>query len=89
MIRSLFFPIENVENILTFDEIFANRALFVLFVAALLVMITIVLLNIFIIATVVSDHNMRNYTNIQFASMSVADILVGAIAMPFLLVLTL
>lgn len=42
-------------------------------------------LNLFIIFTVVLDKSMRNYTNVQFASLSFADALVGSVAMPLML----
>jgi hypothetical protein len=46
-------------------------------------------LNLFIIIAVITDKTLRNFTNIQFASMSCADLLVGSIAMPSMLILTL
>jgi hypothetical protein len=42
--------------------------------------------NLFIILVVCINKQMQNYTNIQFAFMSLADLLVGTIAMPSLLI---
>ncbi len=59
-------------------------------IVTLLVGLTIILLtitfNLFIIIAVITNKTMQNYTNIQFAFMSAADLLVGCIAMPSLLV---
>ena len=54
-------------------------------ISGVLVIIITISLNMFIIFSVVLDKNMRNYTNVQFASMSIADTLVACIAMPLLL----
>ena len=54
-------------------------------ICGVLVIIITVSLNMFIIFSVVFDKSMRNYTNVQFASMSIADTLVACIAMPLLL----
>lgn len=54
-------------------------------IGGILVIVITISLNIFIILTVVLDKSMRNYTNVQFASMSIADTLVACVAMPLLL----
>lgn len=56
------------------------------FIVSILVIIITILLNLFILIIVIVDKSMRNYTNIQFASISLADLLVGALAMPFMLI---
>lgn len=60
-----------------------------IFIIGSLVIFFTVTLNLFIVFTVITDKSMRNYTNIQYASMSCADTLVGSIAMPLMLVSTL
>ena len=64
----------------------ANWYNITIFVAALLVITATILLNLFILIIVIIDKSMRNYTNIQFASVSLADLLVGALAMPLMLI---
>ena len=60
-------------------------SVFVLILGLLIIFLTIAF-NLFIIITVVVNKQMQNFTNIQFAFMSCADMLVGTIAMPSLLV---
>jgi len=52
------------------------RSLCIFALASVLIVAT-VLLNCFIALAVVIDKSMKNYTNIQFAAMSCADLLVG------------
>ncbi|RNA31023.1 muscarinic acetylcholine receptor M4-like [Brachionus plicatilis] len=68
--------------------IFSGANLIILIIGSVVIFFT-VSLNIFIVLTVITDKSMRNYTNIQYASMSCADILVGSVAMPLMLVSTL
>lgn len=66
-----------------------NGSNLLIFIIGSLVIFVTVCLNLFIVFTVITDKSMRNYTNIQYASMSCGDILVGSIAMPLMLVSTL
>ena len=50
------------------------------------IIILTIFFNIFIVLAVLFNKTMQNYTNIQFAFMSCADLLVGLLAMPSLLV---
>lgn len=66
-------------------QIIFNIGNLIAFIVGVLVIIITLALNIFIILSVILDKSMRNYTNVQFASMSIADLLVVTIAMPLLL----
>ena len=59
--------------------------IFLLIIGILIIFLTLAF-NLFIIFTVLLNKQMQNFTNIQFAFMSCADMLVGAIAMPSLLI---
>jgi hypothetical protein len=48
----------------------------VIFLFISTIIILTIALNLFIIIAVISDKTLRNFTNIQFASMSCADLLV-------------
>ncbi len=78
-----------IDDPLNLYDIVSDFTLLVVLILAVIFIILTISFNIFIILTVLFDKSMRNYTNIQFASMSFADILIGSLAMPFLLVLTL
>ena len=74
----------------TFLEIIKNdyKNVFI-FITFLCLMFMTISLNLFIIIVVIQDKSLRNFTNIQFASMSCADLIVGLVAMPSMLVNTL
>lgn len=61
----------------------------IIFLMGLIGIVLTIALNLFIIIAVIVDKSLRNFTNIQFASMSCADLLVGSIAMPCMLISTL
>lgn len=69
----------------TFNTIMKDPTNVSIFSIASLTILISFLLNLFIIVQVIIDKSMRNYTNIQFASMSCADSLVTTIAMPCML----
>ncbi len=79
----------NIDDPLNLYDLTADYTLLAILILAVIFIVLTISFNIFIILTVLFDKSMRNYTNIQFASMSFADILIGSMAMPFLLVLTL
>ncbi|CAF0932383.1 unnamed protein product [Brachionus calyciflorus] len=78
-----------MNSIPSFFYVLIDGSNLIVFIIGCFVILVTICLNLFVVFTVVSDKSMRNYTNIQFASMSCADTLVGSIAMPLLLVSTL
>ena len=66
----------------------STKNVFILIFGVFVIILTIGF-NLFIILTVLFNKTMQNYTNIQFAFMSSADLLVGCIAMPSLLITAL
>lgn len=60
----------------TFIEILnGNWYNLLMLIVSIFVIITTILLNVFILFVVIFYKSMRNYTNIQFASISLADLL--------------
>ena len=52
-----------------FNEILKDDINIIIFIVAVFLIFSTIILNLFIILTVLVDKSMRNYTNIQFASM--------------------
>jgi hypothetical protein len=79
--------ISNDFSIKSFTEILnSNWYNIAIFIFSILIITATIVLNLFIIIIVIIDKSMRNYTNIQFASVSLADLLVGIIAMPLMVI---
>jgi hypothetical protein len=78
-IENFYSNYEKPKNELTFFELLNNSKNVVIFITGVIIIFSTIALNLFIIIAVIFDKSMRNYTNIQFAFMSFADLLVGAI----------
>lgn len=79
-----------MENVtLTTGSILAKNLNSVKFSLLLIICLATVILNLFILLSIFLYKSMRNYLNYQFASIAFADLIVGLIAMPSLLIPTL
>ena len=72
-----------------FINIFNEEYKIVILMIILGIILLTITLNLFIFLSVLLYKNMKNYTNLQFASMSLADMLIGLIAMPCMMISTL
>jgi hypothetical protein len=74
---------------LSFVEVLAKDLNYIKFSILLIIILSTVFLNLFIIFAVCLNKSMRNFVNYQFTSIALSDLIVGSIAMPSLLVSTL